>query len=247
MRLFIAEKPSMGKEIAKNLGGKMVNQGPAGKPPTHIEVGGDVVTWCFGHLLEMAPPEHYSEAFKKWSFDTLPIEPKEFELLPKDSAKGQISAIKALLKKATTVVNAGDPDREGQLLVDELLDHLGNTKPVQRIILQALDEASVKKALANIQPNSLPQFVGWKNSAMGRQRSDWFWGMNLTRAHTPLANVKARWCQLDEFKHQHSDWWLRVICLSKISDPKTFTAFKPQSTVQHLFLLRNGSRQIQCL
>lgn len=187
MRLFIAEKPSMGKEIAKNLGGKMVNQGPAGKPPTHIEVGGDVVTWCFGHLLEMAPPEHYSESFKKWSFDTLPIEPKEFELLPKDSAKGQISAIKALLKKATSVVNAGDPDREGQLLVDELLDHLGNAKPVQRIILQALDEASVKKALVNLQPNTLPQFIGWKNSAMGRQRSDWFWGMNLTRAYTLLS------------------------------------------------------------
>jgi DNA topoisomerase-3 len=190
MRLFIAEKPSMGKEIAKNLGGKMVSQGPAGKPPTHIEVGSDVVTWCFGHLLEMAPPEHYSEAFKKWSFDTLPIEPKAFELLPKSNAKGQISAIKTLLKKATTVVNAGDPDREGQLLVDELLEHLGNTKPVQRIILQALDEASVKQALSNLQPNTAPQFVGWKNAAMGRQRSDWFWGMNLTRAHTLLSSAK---------------------------------------------------------
>ncbi|EDM82078.1 DNA topoisomerase 3 [Limnobacter sp. MED105] len=192
MRLFIAEKPSMGKEIAKNLGGKMVNQGPAGKPPTHIEVGGDVVTWGFGHLLEMAPPEHYSEAFKKWSFDTLPIEPKSFELLPKSNAKAQISTIKALLKKASTVVNAGDPDREGQWVVDSLLEHFGNTKPVQRIILQALDEVSVKKALANLQPNTSPQFIGWKNSAIGRQRSDWFWGMNLTRAHTLVSNVKGQ-------------------------------------------------------
>lgn len=193
MRLFIAEKPSMGKEIAKNLGGKMVNQGPTGKPPTHIEVGSDVVTWASGHFLEMAPPEHYSETLKKWSFDTLPIEPKQFELLPKGNARAQIATIKSLLKKATIVIHAGDPDREGQWVVDSLLEHFGNTKPVQRIILQALDEVSVKKALENLQPNSLPQFVGWRNSAMSRQRADWSWGINLTRAYTLLSpNTKEK-------------------------------------------------------
>ena len=97
MRLFIAEKPSLGRAIAQFLPAKGVPRGPAGSPPTHIVAGDDVVTWCFGHLLEMAEPEDYSEAFKKWDFSLLPMVPDEWRLIPKDDAKGQIKAIKALL------------------------------------------------------------------------------------------------------------------------------------------------------
>ena len=182
MRLFIAEKPSLGKAIAQYLPVRGSPGGPAGKPPTHIVAGDDVVTWCFGHLLEMAQPEDYSEAFKKWDFELLPMVPSEWRLIPKDDAKGQIKAIKELLAKADEVVNAGDPDREGQLLVDELLEHLGNKRPVKRIWLAALDETNVRKALGDMHDNA--RYQNLKASAEARQKGDWLVGMNLTRAYT---------------------------------------------------------------
>lgn len=182
MRLFIAEKPSLGRAIAQYLPVKGIPQGGQGRIVTHIVAGDDVVSWCFGHLLEMAEPDDYNAAYKRWSFNTLPIVPSDWRLLPRESAKVQINAIKLLLAKCDIVVHAGDPDREGQLLVDELLEHLGNTKPVQRIWLSALDESNVRKALANLKDNM--SYANLKASAEARQRGDWLVGMNLTRAYT---------------------------------------------------------------
>ena len=183
MRLFIAEKPSLGRAIAQYLPAKGVSHGGGpGKGATHIIAGDDVVSWCFGHLLEMAEPDDYNIAFKRWSFRTLPIVPENWRLLPRDAAKAQINAIKLLLDKCDIVIHAGDPDREGQLLVDELLEHLGNTKPVQRIWLSALDESNVRKALGNLKDNAA--YANLKASAEARQRGDWLVGMNLTRAYT---------------------------------------------------------------
>ena len=182
MRLFIAEKPSLGRAIAQYLAVKGTPQGGQGRGVTHIVAGDDVVSWCFGHLLEMAEPDDYNEAYKRWSFNTLPIVPTEWRLLPRESAKVQINVIKLLLAKCDIVVHAGDPDRVGQLLVDELLEHLGNTKPVQRIWLSALDESNVRKALANLKDNT--SYANLKASAEARQRGDWLVGMNLTRAYT---------------------------------------------------------------
>jgi len=127
VRLFIAEKPSLGRAIAQYLPVKGVPHGGGqGRGATHIVAGDDVISWCFGHLLEMAEPDDYNAAYKRWSFNTLPILPTDWRLLPRESAKAQINAIKLLLGKCSIVIHAGDPDREGQLLVDELLDHLGN-------------------------------------------------------------------------------------------------------------------------
>ena len=183
MRLFIAEKPSLGRAIAQYLPAKGIQQGGSpGKGATHIVAGNDVISWCFGHLLEMAEPDDYSPSYKRWSFNTLPIIPEAWRLLPRESAKAQINAIKLLLAKCDVVINAGDPDREGQLLVDELLEYLGNKKPVQRIWLSALDEKNVRKALANMKDNA--DYANLKASAEARQRGDWLVGMNLTRAYT---------------------------------------------------------------
>ncbi len=179
MRLFIAEKPSLGRAIAQYL---PVTGKPVGQPATHIVAGQDVVTWCFGHLLEMAEPESYGEEYKKWSLDSLPIIPRQWKLEPRKDVAGQIKAIRTLLKDCSEVVHAGDPDREGQLLVDELLDYLGNRKPVRRIWLAALDEASVRRALGNLRDNR--EFASIKTAAELRQRGDWLVGMNLTRAYT---------------------------------------------------------------
>lgn len=106
MRLFIAEKPSLGRAIAQNLPAKGIPQGPAGKPPTHIVAGDDVVTWCYGHLLESLIPEEYNDKWKSWNLNTLPIKISTWRLKPRKDAKLQLSAIGDLLKKASVVVNA---------------------------------------------------------------------------------------------------------------------------------------------
>ena len=199
MKLFIAEKPSLGKAIAQYLPGPH----KTGNGCIECDGGKQIVTWAFGHVFEQVEPDHYTPADvpltpkgkKKWRWDELPIMPQTWVLAPKDDAKAQIKIIRDLLKKADTVVNAGDPDREGQLLVDEILDECGwsglqpagsqPARPTQRIWLAALDEQSVKKALANLQDNR--DYQNLKASAQARSRADWLMGMNLTRAFT-LAN-----------------------------------------------------------
>lgn len=184
--LYIAEKPSVGKAIAENLGGKVeaVKPGSSGRT-THYVVGEDVVTWVFGHILELAEPEDYNEAFKgSWAESSalLPILPPQWKLKPVASAKDQLKVIQSLLKSAQCVVHAGDPDREGQLLVDEVLEFLGNQLPVKRILPNAIDDRSMKKILSSVQDNG--QFQGLYRAGIGRQRADWLIGMNMTRACT---------------------------------------------------------------
>lgn len=177
-RLFIAEKPSLAAAIAENL------PGTSKKERTHITVGHDIVTWCVGHILEQAMPEDYDERYKRWTFDNLPIVPQQWKLLPKDNCKSQLSAIKSLLQSCDVVVNAGDPDREGQLLVDEVLQFLGNRKPVKRVLINDYNAEKVRQALANIRDNTEQQFRGWFDSALARSRFDWLFGLNLSRAYT---------------------------------------------------------------
>lgn len=175
MKLYIAEKPSLGRAIAEGLGSCKKEDG-------YIRCGNDIVTWCFGHLLDSAPPECYNAKYKSWSRDTLPIVPDKFVLLERGDAKKQISIIRDLLKKADSVVNAGDPDREGQLLVDELLEHLKYKGKCERIWLASLDPTSVKKALSTLKDNS--GYKGFRDAADARRQMDWLGGMNLTRAMT---------------------------------------------------------------
>ena len=179
MRLFIAEKPSVAKAIAACL------PGPQKKGDGAIECGNNIVTWCFGHLMEQVPPEAYGEAFRKWAWDTLPIVPKAWQLAVKPDAKKQFAAIKALLKTATEVVNAGDADREGEMLVREVLDACGYQGTLKRLWLSAMDDASVRKALAFLKDGHA--FDGLYASAVARSRADWLVGMNLSRAYTLAA------------------------------------------------------------
>lgn len=180
MRVFIAEKPAMGKEIAKRL------PGPHSQKDGYIETGGGIVTWCIGHLLETAPPDAYDVKFEKFpgTFDMLPIIPQDWKLKISDSKSKQVNTIKTVLKKATEVINAGDPGREGQLIIDELLDFLGNKRPVKRILLNALDDITIKTELNNLHDNK--QFYPLYQAGLGRQRADWLVGMNLSRAYTIL-------------------------------------------------------------
>ena len=158
MRLFIAEKPSVAKAIASELG-------QTGKGDGWIQCGSDKITWCFGHMLELAEPDEYTpddvprndKGKKIWRVEELPIVPSEWILQPKDDAKAQLNTIGRLLKEATVIVNAGDPDREGQLLVDEVLEHFGCHKPVQRFWVSAQDSVSVRRGLDALFQSTRPR------------------------------------------------------------------------------------------
>ncbi len=179
MRLYIAEKPSMGRELAKCL------KGPVSSHDGYISTGEGVVTWLFGHILRQAEPDEYDEKYKYWRAEDLPIIPHKWKLYVAKDCEKQFSIVKGLIDKADEIVHAGDPDREGQLLVDEVLDYIGTNKPVKRILLNALDEKSIKKANASLHENS--EFFPLKQSALARARADWLIGMNLSRAYTLAA------------------------------------------------------------
>ena len=176
MRLFIAEKPNMAREIAKNLPGTP----KAGKG--YIETGAGIVTWLYGHILQQAAPEEYDPKYKYWKAEDLPVVPSPWKLNVAPKTKDQYKIIKELCEKADEIIHAGDPDREGQLLVDEVLLHVKNKKPVHRLLLNALDEKSVKAALGKLQSNK--NFANLSQAALGRARADWLIGMNLSRAFT---------------------------------------------------------------
>ena len=183
MRLFIAEKPSVAKAIAEVLGAARKDNG-------YIDCGADKITWCFGHMLEQAEPDEYTpddvprnNAGKKiWRIEELPIIPEMWILRPKDDAKKQLAVIGKLIKEASQIVNAGDPDREGQLLVDEVLHHFKASKPTRRFWVSAQDTETVKRGLAVLKENNT--YHGWADAARGRARADWLIGMNLSRAYT---------------------------------------------------------------
>lgn len=189
MRVFIAEKPSLAKAIAAQL--PKPHEGGAGQG--FIKCGNnDIVTWCFGHILEQAMPDAYGKQYEQFpgTFSILPLLPENWILHPKADAKKQIGVIDGLLKRATEIVNAGDPDREGQMLVDEVLDYLGNKKPVSRIWLAALDPVSVQRALSAIKSNK--EYFNLYQAAIARSRADWLVGMNLSRAFTIAARKGGR-------------------------------------------------------
>lgn len=175
MRLFIAEKPSVAKAIAAELGAGVKHEG-------YIQCGSDRVTWGFGHMLEMATPDQYRDEWKAWKAEDLPLLPEAWKLLPKDDAKKQLGIIGKLLKEAHVIVNCGDPDREGQLLVDELLEHFGNRRQVLRYWVSANDATSVRRGLDQLKDNA--EYSSFGMAALARQRADWLLGMNFSRAFT---------------------------------------------------------------
>ncbi|CAZ88955.1 DNA topoisomerase 3 [Thiomonas arsenitoxydans] len=175
MRLIIAEKPSVAQAIAGVIGGAKRSDGFIDCPQAKTRV-----TWCFGHLLEQAKPEDYVDGGKVLA-SHLPVIPTTWKLSPRDGGAGnQVKVIRDLLKDATEMVNAGDADREGQLLVDEVLLFLNWKGKTSRLWLSSLDDASVRKALSSIKDNAAMRPV--YESALARQRADWLMGMNCSIA-----------------------------------------------------------------
>ncbi|MEG9649860.1 DNA topoisomerase III [Pseudomonas aeruginosa] len=177
MRLFLCEKPSQGKDIGRILGATQRGEGC-------LNGSGVTVTWCIGHLVEAAAPEVYDAALKRWSLEQLPIIPQQWRVEVKPKTATQFKVVKALLAKATHLVIATDADREGELIAREIIDLCGYRGPIERLWLSALNDASIRTALAKLRPSAetLPMYY----SALARSRADWLVGMNLSRLFTVL-------------------------------------------------------------
>jgi DNA topoisomerase-3 len=170
--LYIAEKPSLAGKLAEALGGGK-------KTPTHYYGSGWAVAWCVGHFFELYEPSDYDEALKKRSLDTLPIFPEKWQLKAKRGFSKNIKAAKQLANTATKVVNVGDPDREGQLLVDQLIFKIGYRGPVLRLWPKKTTVKGLSELVSNLKDNS--EYKGYRLNAQTRQRADWLVGMNLSR------------------------------------------------------------------
>ncbi|SFT71371.1 DNA topoisomerase III [Paraburkholderia aspalathi] len=177
MRVYLCEKPSQGKDIARVLGATKRGSGCYGGP-------GIMVTWCIGHLVEAAQPEAYGEQYRHWSIDQLPIIPAPWRIEAKPKTADQLRIVRNIVGAASDLVIATDADREGEMIAREILELCGYRGTVQRLWLSALNDASIRKALATLKPGAetLPLYY----SALARSRADWLIGMNLSRLFTLL-------------------------------------------------------------
>ncbi|ELS9394610.1 DNA topoisomerase 3, partial [Campylobacter jejuni] len=175
------EKPELGKAIAEGLDGNYKSG------EGYIQKGDNIVTWAFGHILELAKPEEYDEKYKLWKLEDLPLPIKEFKYLPKKESKKQLKIICDLIHsdKITSIVNCGDADDEGQILVDEIIQYSKTSKPVFRVLINDLTPKAVKEEIAKIKPNA--DFKGMSERGFARSQADWIVGINLTRAYTIMA------------------------------------------------------------
>lgn len=194
MKIWLCEKPSQGKDIAKALG--VVQQGR-----NSIETRDGTVTWAVGHLFEESPPEDYGIEYKYWDMASLPIVPDPWKIKLKryfkdgkeDKAgsarlKAQWEHIRDLLKKASSVVIATDPDAEGERIARTLMDQAGYSGPIQRLWSGSMLEESLQKAFRNLKPGV--ETEGYYFASLARSRADWLVGMNMTRAATLLNRTR---------------------------------------------------------
>ncbi|HFE3442946.1 TPA: DNA topoisomerase [Klebsiella aerogenes] len=186
MKVYVAEKPQLGRAIADVLSDlKGVSQV---KRPGCIEVGDEVVTWAFGHLMELPMPEEVDPEYKKWTIEQLPLQLPDLKPVVKPTAKEQFSRIQKLIARASCVVHAGDPDDEGQCLIDEVLEECHYQGKVLRLLISDMNPGAVQKELGRMKDNTL--FQSLRNKGKARSYSDYHYGLNMTRYYTVNAREK---------------------------------------------------------
>jgi DNA topoisomerase-3 len=177
--LVIAEKPSVGRDLARVLPGTFK------KEEGWLEAEEYVVTWAVGHLVQLAEPDEYDPKFKRWRMDDLPIVPERFKLVVRDErSRKQMSVVTRQLSREDVgeVVNACDAGREGELIFAYIYEKARSSKPVQRLWLNSMTNAAMKDAFASLRPGA--ELALLEQAARSRSEADWIVGMNATRAAT---------------------------------------------------------------
>ena len=178
-RLVIAEKPSVAQTIAAALGIK-------GKQDGYIEGGGYLISWCVGHLVQLAEAAAYGEQYKKWSFDSLPILPEEWQYAVDPDKGKQFKTIKELMHRAdvSEVVNACDAGREGELIFRFVYEVAGCKKPMRRLWISSMEDGAIKAGFASLKDGR--DYGALFASALCRAKADWLIGINATRLFSCL-------------------------------------------------------------
>ncbi len=177
--LVIAEKPSVGRDLARALPGPFKKQEGQLEGPEHV------ITWAVGHLVTLADPDAYDERFKKWRMADLPIVPERFKLVVRDErSRKQMTVVKRALGRADVerVVNACDAGREGELIFAYLYEKAGAKKPVDRLWLSSMTDRAMRDAFGALRPGA--DLASLQDAARSRSEADWIVGMNATRAAT---------------------------------------------------------------
>ena len=177
MKVCIAEKPSVAREIAHVLGATQQRQG-------FLEGNGYQVTWTFGHLCTLKEPNDYSDQWKHWSLSSLPMIPPRFsiKLIEDEGIKKQFSIIEKLMKEADEIINCGDAGQEGELIQRWVMQKAGAKCPVKRLWISSLTEDAIREGFANLKEQK--DYDSLYLAGLSRAIGDWLLGMNATRLYT---------------------------------------------------------------
>lgn len=174
MKLVIAEKPSVAQSLAKVIGANQKKDG-------YLEGNGYIVSWCVGHLIELANPEKYDEKYSKWRKEDLPIFPAPFSYQVTASTKKQYQVLKDLMKRLDVdgLIEATDAGREGELIFRLVYNQAGCKKPFERLWISSMEDKAIKEGFANLKPGA--EYGDLYEAALCRERADWLVGINATR------------------------------------------------------------------
>ena len=182
-KLVIAEKPSVGRDIARVLGCKQQGK-------KYIEGNEYIVTWGLGHLVTLADPEGYDKKLKTWRMEDLPMMPERFKLVVIPQTRGQFQAVKALIERKDVgeIIIATDAGREGELVARWILAKAGNKKPLKRLWISSVTDKAIREGFAHLK--NAKEYENLYHAATARAESDWLVGMNATRALTCKYNAQ---------------------------------------------------------
>ena len=178
-KLVIAEKPSVAQSIAKVIGADKREDG-------YLEGNGYIVSWCVGHLVELAPPESYDEKYEKWRYEDLPILPDSWSYQTADATRKQFGILKNLMKRddVVSLVEATDAGREGELIFRLVYHQAGCRKPFERLWISSMEDKAISDGFSNLKNGA--EYDDLYKAALCRERADWIVGMNATRLFSTL-------------------------------------------------------------
>ena len=179
MKLVIAEKPSVAQSIAKVIGAEKREDG-------YLEGNGYLVSWCVGHLVELASPESYDERYEKWRYEDLPILPKDWNYQVADATRKQFGILKKLMERddVTGLVEATDAGREGELIFRLVYHQAKCKKPFERLWISSMEDQAISDGFSNLKDGK--EYDDLYTAALCRERADWIVGMNATRLFSTL-------------------------------------------------------------